>query len=192
MGANASKDKLRKEDVELLKDINNRLTKEDIEKYRTFWYQLYPSGEMTKEGFSSFVKKAFPNWDQSKGSYDHLFRAMDQDKSGIVTFKEFLMFQSLTAPTNTTQSNPLDTIDLVFSMYDEDGDGFITINELRDSLTNIYKTQGIDVSLDKVKEQIEQRVNNLVKAIDSDSDGKLTKQEITDACTKNPNLLKFL
>lgn len=45
---------------------------------------------------------------------------MDGDGNGEISFKEFLTFQSITAPT-TQPLNPQELIELAFEMYDEDG-----------------------------------------------------------------------
>ena len=40
----------------------------------------------------------------------------------VIQFKEFLLFQSITAP-SAEPLNPMELIDLAFDMYDEDRDG---------------------------------------------------------------------
>lgn len=55
---------------------------------------------------------------------------MDLDKDGHINFIEFLIYQSITAPS----SNVIDVEELVklaFIYFDENGDGTITIPELR-------------------------------------------------------------
>ena len=88
-------------------------------------------------------------------------------------FKEFLCFQAITAP-STEPLNPIELIDLAFSMYDEDGDGFVTVEEMRDSLNNMFKAKGLDISSTEVKKQIEIRIESLLKIADKNGDGKLT------------------
>ncbi|KAL9652228.1 hypothetical protein ABK040_011888 [Willaertia magna] len=179
----------KKELKELRTDTKGRLTKKDIERYHKFWFELYPAGEVDKQGFVNFAKMALPEWN-GESDVDYLFRAMDQDRSGTITFKEFLMFQSITAPSNN-DIEPAELIELAFSMYDGDGDGYVTIDELRDSLKNMYKAKGIDVSSRDIKEQIETRINKLLEAADKNNDGQLTKEEIINATKNNPALLQL-
>jgi calmodulin len=113
---------------------------------------------------------------------------MDADKDGTITFKEFLMFQSITAPT-TQPLQPEELIELAFDMYDEDGDGFVTADEMRDSLTNMFKAKGLDVKSGEITETINKRIENLLKIADSNGDGQLTKDEIVSACRQDPSLL---
>lgn len=41
---------------------------------------------------------------------------------------------------------------VAFSMYDEDSDGYVTVDEMRDCLTNMYKAHGQDVTSTEVSE----------------------------------------
>ncbi|KAL9647953.1 hypothetical protein ABK040_008221 [Willaertia magna] len=175
---------------ELAKETKDKLTKEDITKYKTFWYKLYPSGLMTRDGLGKFVAHAFPNWD-GKSNVDHLFRALDRDNSGTVTFKEFILFQSVASPTNG-KVDPLSLIDVVFNMYDIDNNNEITVEELRESLTNIFKTYGHDVEKVEIKSMIETRVNKFLDVADKNGDQKLTKKEIIDAVSKDKSLLALI
>lgn len=99
---------------ELQTDTKQKLSKKDIEKYHKFWFELMPNGLMTRETFPKFAQYAMPNA-PSDAHLDYLFRAMDRDGNGTITFKEFLIFQSITAPTNSSL-NPEELIDLAFSM----------------------------------------------------------------------------
>lgn len=104
---------------------------------------------MTAEGFKKFSEIALPNAPPD-ADVEYLFRAMDANKDGTITFKgkhikvatnngtEFLLFQSITAPT-TQALQPEELIELAFDMYDEDGDGYVTSQEMHDSLTNMFK-----------------------------------------------------
>lgn len=65
---------------------------------------------MTKDGFKKFAAIAMPEAPQDT-DIDYLFRAMDSNKDGTITFKEFLLFQSITAPS----SKNMDPEDLINS-----------------------------------------------------------------------------
>ena len=51
------------------------VTNEDIKNYHKFWFELFPNGEMTKEGFKKFATLAMPEAPQD-ADIDYLFRAM--------------------------------------------------------------------------------------------------------------------
>lgn len=175
------------------------VSSEDIKQYHKFWFELYPSGEMTKEGFKKFSSIAMPEAPQDS-DIDYLFRAMDQNKDGTITFKEFLFFQSITAPSSKNM-DPEDLINSIFfifnvlvafEMYDEDGDGYVTETEMIESLTNMFKAKNINVTSPEIKKTIVSRVNNIIKLADENGDRKLTREEILKACKKDPSLLVMI
>ncbi|KAL0485529.1 calcium sensor [Acrasis kona] len=163
-------------------ETKGKLTKKDIERYHKFWYDLFPNGEMTKQGFKKFSEIALPKAPED-ADVDYLFRAMDANKDGTITFKEFLLFQSITAPT-TKAMQPEELIEIAFEMYDEDGDGYVTLKEMKESLTNMYKAKGLDVTDENII-----RIENLLKIADANNDGQLTREEIFKACKQDPSLL---
>ncbi|KAL9651335.1 hypothetical protein ABK040_001287 [Willaertia magna] len=182
MGAGISKEDMK----QYQEQTKNRLTKKDIQRYHKFWHELYPDGNMTKDGFYKFAAIALPSA-PSDANVDYLFRAMDSNKDGTITFKEFLFFQSITAPT----TQPLhfeELIDLAFDMYDMDLDGFVTAEEMRDSLRNMFKAKGAKID-QEVEITINSRIENLLKIADVNGDGKLTREEVINACKKDPSLL---
>lgn len=74
-------------------------------------------------------------------------------------------------------------------MYDEDGDGYVTADEMRSSLTNMFKAKGLDVKSTEIIETINKRIENLLKIADANGDGQLTREEILRACKQDPSLL---
>jgi Ca2+-binding EF-hand superfamily protein len=74
-------------------------------------------------------------------------------------------------------------------MYDEDNDGYVTAEEMKESLTNMFKARNLDVSSKEVTNTINQRIENLLVLADENGDGKLTREEIQKACKKDPSLL---
>eukprot|EP00997_Jenningsia_sp_PLL12_P005643 NODE_2172_length_972_cov_84.975081_g1785_i0.p1 GENE.NODE_2172_length_972_cov_84.975081_g1785_i0~~NODE_2172_length_972_cov_84.975081_g1785_i0.p1 ORF type:complete len:220 (+),score=12.04 NODE_2172_length_972_cov_84.975081_g1785_i0:47-661(+) len=166
-----------------------RLKDKDIKKYHKFWYKLFPNGNADKKGFKKFANIALPNAPKD-ANVDHLFRAMDEDQNGEISFNEFLIFQSVTAPTRGKADN-YRLIDLVFNMYDEDQDGYVTKKEMFHGLKNIFKANGYDVSKKAVLEVVEKRVEFLV-SFDENGDCKLTKDEIKRAYDKDRAFLTNL
>ena len=71
-------------------------------------------------------------------------------------------------------------------------DGYVTKEELRRTMNNVFSTQGHDITEPEVKENIEKRIRRLLEACDKDHDGRLTKQEVKVACRNNPSLVDFL
>jgi Ca2+-binding EF-hand superfamily protein len=74
------------------------------------------------------------------------------------------------------------------SIYDEDNDGCITKDELLKFALAKAKAEGRE----EQKSQITEVVDKIVQYIDTNSDGKLTKDELIQAINKDPYLKKVL
>jgi Ca2+-binding EF-hand superfamily protein len=167
----------------------NRLSKKDIARYRKIWLEMFGTGEMDKEGFRKWIKAIgiFPNL-QPNAPIDHLFRSYDRDRSGSISFEEFILYLSITAPTQTEQ-DPQKIIEVTFLLYDADGDGFLSRAELETGMKDTFRLLGHDVDSEKFQKIIEQRVSQLIDIADENGDGNLTLSEIQNAVKKNPKLL---
>lgn len=66
-----------------------------------------------------------------------IFGVLDVDMAGSVTFDQFLVTMSL-----LTRGTPEEKIRWLFKLYDLDGDGFITPNELLKILLSLYHMLG--------------------------------------------------
>jgi Ca2+-binding EF-hand superfamily protein len=76
------------------------------------------------------------------------------------------------------------------TIYDEDGNGIITKDELLKFALAKAKAEGRNTT--EQIQQITEVVNKIVAYIDTNSDGKLTKEELIAAINKDPYLKKVL
>merc|ERR1711908_144563 len=93
-----------------------------------------------------------------------LVEEVDKDKSGTIEFDEFV---DLMARTNKTQEQMEEEIKNAFLTFDADGSGFITREELIETLT----TMGDPVD--------EETINGMIQEADVDGDGKINYEEFT-------------
>merc|ERR1711990_1040935 len=87
-----------------------------------------------------------------------LMEEVDKDKSGTIEFEEFI---DLMARTNKTHEQMEEEIKNAFLTFDADGSGFITREELVETLT----TMGDPVD--------EETINGMIAEADLDGDGKI-------------------
>jgi len=98
------------------------------------------------------------------------------------------MYLSITAPTKGEQ-DPKKIIEVTFLLYDADGDGHLTKDELRSGMKDTFRLLGHDVDSEKFSKIIDQRVGQLLEYADANNDGQITLDEIKAAVEKYPKLL---
>ena len=91
--------------------------------YRAF-KQECPTGISSEETFKEIYQKIFPLGDSSK--YAHLvFISIDRERTGGITFGDFMQFLSL-----LTRGSTLDKFGWSFECYDVNKDGVISRDEM--------------------------------------------------------------
>jgi len=78
---------------------------------------------------------------------------------------------------------------LLFQNVNRSEISYVTAEEMRDSLRNMFKAKGMNVESAEIENTINVRIENLLKIADANGDGKLTREEIVRACQKDPSLL---
>ena len=121
-----------------------------------------------------------------------MFKMMDKDKNGVMEFEEFVLILVLPKSAEEISTEQFATrrkfmkqniyqLFLVcMTIYDEDGNGVITKDELLKFALAKAKAEGRD----QQNQQITEVVNKIVNYIDTNSDGQVTKDELIQAINK--------
>jgi len=180
MGAKVSK--INVDDLEDLRNETN-FTKEEI----TDWFREFskdcPRGKLNKQDFIKIYNSIFPKGDATKFA-EHVFRTFDTNKDGKIDFREFICGMSITCRGSIDMR-----LSWAFSLYDLDGNGYISSNELHEIVSAIRKSLG---SSDQSLNEAEVTTQGLFKEIDKDSDGRLSLEEFLEWSKKEPDVMNLL
>ena len=111
------------------------------------------------------------------------FRIFDEDNSGALNFYEFMQVKN--AP---NLESPKEKLNWIFIAFDRDGGGTIDVDEVKDIVVALFKMSGRDMGDIHLENEIEECVDEIIEAVDSDGDGEITKEEFVE----NAMLSKFL
>ena len=92
-----------------------------------------------------------------------MFNAVDTDRSGFIDYSEFVV-----AAMNERQLTTNDKLQAAFKMFDKDGSGIISADEIKEVLqfgnTNSLSTAAVDA---------------IIKQVDENGDGEISFEEFT-------------
>ena len=129
------------------------------------------SMEEVKEGYLEHYGKIM-----SDEEVEEMFNAVDSDKSGFIDYSEFVV-----AAMNENQLTTNDKLQAAFKMFDKDGSGVISPDEIKEVLsfggTNALNTQQIDA---------------IVKQVDENGDGEISYEEFVDMMKKAGDASKWM
>uniref|UniRef100_A0A3P8RIZ6 Guanylyl cyclase-activating protein 2 n=1 Tax=Amphiprion percula TaxID=161767 RepID=A0A3P8RIZ6_AMPPE len=161
-------------DVKVLQDM-----------YRKFVLEC-PSGVLYLHEFKRFFG-VDPTGEASEYA-ENMFRAFDKNGDNTIDFLEFV------AALNLVFRGDLEhKLRWSFKVYDKDSNGYIDRDELRSIIDSIYQVKrGSKTNTEDSKLTVDEVVNRILAAVDSDGDGTITMDEFIKGAQEDPWVLNML
>jgi calcium-dependent protein kinase len=133
--------------------------KEEFDKF-----DINKDGEISKEELIKYLEKLYP-YPEAVKKADEIFDEIDFNHDGCINFSEFL-----TANFKKEKLLSEKTLQKTFNLLDLDGNGYITLDELKESMPI------------EITSKIEWR--ELIEEVDKDGDNQISFQEFKDMMQK--------
>ncbi|CAH2084922.1 unnamed protein product [Euphydryas editha] len=154
-------------------------------------YQQQTGGALVKKGIHISIRDISNPVDPKNANtaqYAHyVFNTLDQDRSGLLSFEEFVTGLSI-----LSRGTLEEKLRWTFTLYDINGDGYITKEEMTEIVTAIYDLMGKIVEPMIDDEAVREKVERLFQKMDLNRDGVLTMDEFLDCCLRDEEITRSM
>lgn len=181
MGGGSSKEKQMRKDIRSLRSCTH-FTMEELaglmEQFNSISSRREDDGLIDKREFKDALGL------QDSLFVDRIFRLFDQDGNGVIDFKEFVKGLNVFAQTASQEEK----LRFSFAIYDFDGNGYISQEELYRLLeASLFEN---DLSLSE--EQLYELVEATFAEVDEDRDGSIGFEDYKKLCQRFPSIISSM
>nr|XP_012217160.1 PREDICTED: Kv channel-interacting protein 1 [Linepithema humile] len=160
-----------------------RFTEAELKRiYRGFKAEC-PTGVVREETFKCIYSQFFPQGANTSQYAHYVFNTLDQDHSGLLSFEDFVTGLSILSRGSIDEK-----LRWTFSLYDINGDGCITREEMTDIVTAVYELMGKFADPNLNHQGVREKVDRMFQKMDGNRDGVVTLSEFLEACRADPDI----
>ncbi|XP_071448324.1 Kv channel-interacting protein 4-like isoform X3 [Hetaerina americana] len=115
---------------------STKFTRKEIQLIYRGFKQECPTGMVDEDSFKNIFSQFFPQGDASQYAH-YVFNTIKHNQTGKISFEDFLGILS-----KVSRGSVQEKLQWVFGLYDQNGDGLITQNEMLDVVSSIYEMLG--------------------------------------------------
>eukprot|EP01006_Ploeotia_vitrea_P008089 TRINITY_DN19081_c0_g1_i1.p1 TRINITY_DN19081_c0_g1~~TRINITY_DN19081_c0_g1_i1.p1 ORF type:complete len:174 (+),score=22.79 TRINITY_DN19081_c0_g1_i1:31-552(+) len=157
---NSVREQLRRENAAALQSLSH----EAIQEFREVFHLFDKDGSDTIDTGELATAMRSLGMTPTDEEVEAMINEVDVDGSGAIDFQEFLALMSRSASDAVLEQQILDA----FQTFDQDGDGFITHPELKDTVRQLTGKELADAEVDEIIFE---------SAFDEDGDGRISYEE---------------
>ncbi|XP_004206924.2 neurocalcin homolog isoform X2 [Hydra vulgaris] len=157
-------------------------TEQELKDWHIGFKRDCPEGRLSLQQFTDIYSK-FYGTTEAKKFAEHLFRTFDTNHDGTIDFREFMCSLSI-----TTRGTMEEKLRWAFMVYDVDGNGSITSNEVLAIVKSIKKMIG---NIND-KNASDERILSLFSKFDKNHDNKLSLQEFVEGAQNDLTFVRIL
>ncbi|XP_068910792.1 Kv channel-interacting protein 4 isoform X2 [Tenebrio molitor] len=160
-----------------------RFTQAEIKRiYRGFKAEC-PTGVVKEETFKMIYSQFFPQGANTSQYAHYVFNTLDQDHSGLISFEDFVQNLSILSRGSLDEK-----LRWAFTLYDINGDGCITREEMTDIVSAIYDLMGKVAEPSVDEDTVKDKVDRIFQKMDKNKDGVVTLDEFLECCRKDEDI----
>ncbi|XP_069167778.1 A-type potassium channel modulatory protein KCNIP1 [Procambarus clarkii] len=172
----------RPEDINALSRTTH-FTRAELQRlYRSFKDRC-PTGVVREDAFKELYFQMFPKGASSSKYPHYVFNNLDKENTGVISFEDLITLLS-----RLSRGSLNDRLKWIFSLYDLNGDGCITRQEMTDVVQAVYDLMGKHTDTPVDEQTVGLKVESLFTTLDLNKDGVITLDEFTEACSQDSTI----